>query len=42
MTNASFGVTWLCHSIRPLFISIAITESLVSTAGSVYELPVPM
>ena len=35
-------VTWFHQRIFPVLRSIAITESLVFTAGPVYELPVPM
>ena len=40
--NASAEVAWFHQTIFPVFRSIAITESLVFTAGPVYELPVPM
>src|SRR5262249_4680318 len=40
--NASDGVTWFHQTIFPVLRSMAITESLVLTAGPVYELPVPM
>ena len=39
---ASAAVTWFHQRILPVFRSIAMTESLVFTAGPVYELPVPM
>src|SRR5215468_10363018 len=38
--NASFGVTCLTHTWRPLFRSIAITASDSSAAGDVYASPV--
>src|SRR5436190_14820745 len=42
ITNASAEVAWFHHRIFPVLRSMAMTESLVGAAGSVYELPVPM
>src|SRR6478752_2776808 len=39
--KASAEVAWFHHTMRPVLRSIAITDSLVLTAGPVYELPVP-
>ena len=33
--------SWCCHTILPLSMSIAMTESVPSVAGSLTPLPVP-